>query len=679
MAIDPRISLGVQQLQLNDPLAQYGQVQNILASQAQQRAAGTQQQAAQLNLAQLQRSAQYANEMQKAIADNGGPLDINQAAKMMATHPDFNIAMHGIELMKALQDKKTFEDYIKGQSPNALTTPAAAPTAAESIAPVDAAAPAAPVAAAPAAPQYVERPAFNAASHEAPAEFGPAVSIPVIRGMPTNLNETLPQTNALASPAAAPANNLTAAVAPAPTPGAAQIAKLKQDIANLSLMADPRAAKMLAAKEAELKTLLTPHVVGPSGVLTGASGEVLYQAPPAPSGLSKLQEELNKMKPDDPRRSIWMSMIKKESEVAPSDLSKKIAELAAMKSDDPNRAILMRAIQKESEVAPSDLSKKIAELAAMKPGDPNRDILMRAIQKESQNAPSEEQKLIELRNSLPKGSPDYNAVNAKVNQAAEQAKNAIAHLAIATRRLNEEMVTNKVTPATVDMFANLILDGKPLPNLGMGKQAMDIKQRIYNRATELSANAGATPADTAKNIVEATQNVAGQAATVKDFASGEASRKVRSNNTALNHLETMDKLAGDLANNDIRIVNAASNAFAKATGSSPPANFDAAKQIVANEVMKAVVANGGTGTEREEAGNNIKSSNGPKQLREVLNTYRDLLGGQLSSLQLQYETGSGRKDFESKLTPAARDVVKKANPAAAPANKTKSGATVSNW
>lgn len=48
MPIDPRISLGVQQLQLPDPLARYGQVQNILAAQSQLRGAETQQQTAAL-------------------------------------------------------------------------------------------------------------------------------------------------------------------------------------------------------------------------------------------------------------------------------------------------------------------------------------------------------------------------------------------------------------------------------------------------------------------------------------------------------------------------------------------------------------------------------------------------------------------------------------------------------
>jgi hypothetical protein len=627
MAIDPRISLGVQQLQLNDPLTQYGQTQNILAAQAQQRAAGTQQQAAQLNLAQLQRSADYVNKMQEAIRKNGGPLDIKVAAQMLTENPDTNISLHGYQLLQGIKDKELFEDYVRGQKPNALTTPAAAPA-------VAAAAPAAaaPPAAVPPADGSVinssgSTPVFDRSlenlkawqadkttnldftdwinQKNTPAAPTPDFAVdPLSRESLANITyqpvkNSAAAVNTLAPAPAAAVNTLAPAPAvqnlPAATtaPGAGQIAKLKQDITALSLMSDPRAKALLTMKENELKTLQTPHVI-PNVGLANAAGDVFVKALATPSNATKMMDELDGLPKDSPRRIT-----------------------------------LINAIQKETQNAPTQLAQMIKERDALQPNDPNRKF--------------------------------YDAAISKTQTEIENQK---AHLRIAQKRFDEEFAMGKLSPETIDMMANRYLIDGTLPAIGAGKKGAEAKSQILNRALAIS---GVTPAQAAANVVQGKQDVAAQAATVKDFASGEASRKVRANNTALNHLETMDKLAGDLANNDIRIVNAASNAFAKATGSSPPANFDAAKQIVANEVMKAVVANGGTGAEREEAGNNIKSSNSPKQLREVLNTYRDLLGGQLSSLQLQYETGSGRKDFESKLTPAARDVVKKANPAPAPA------------
>jgi hypothetical protein len=237
----------------------------------------------------------------------------------------------------------------------------------------------------------------------------------------------------------------------------------------------------------------------------------------------------------------------------------------------------------------------------------------------------------------------------------------------------------KLSPETIDMMANRYLIDGTLPAIGAGKKGAEAKSQILNRALAIS---GVTPAQAAANVVQGKQDVAGQTAAVKDFSSGLSARRVTANNTALNHLETMDKLAGDLANTDIRIVNAAGNAFARATGSAAPTSFDAAKQLVAAEVIKAVVQNGGGVTERQEAADNIKSANSPEQLRGVIATYRELLGGQLTSLAQQYETGTGRKDFEKKLSPATRELLKKSTPTAAPnaaPAATKSGATVSNW
>jgi hypothetical protein len=116
----------------------------------------------------------------------------------------------------------------------------------------------------------------------------------------------------------------------------------------------------------------------------------------------------------------------------------------------------------------------------------------------------------------------------------------------------------------------------------------------------------------------------------------------------------MDKLSDALNNNDIRAFNTIGNLVAKQTGQPAPTNFDAAKQIVTAEVIKAVVASGGGVRERQEAEANFSNASSPAQLKGVINSYKQLLGGQLNSLGLQYENGTGRTDFNKKLTPAAK-------------------------
>jgi hypothetical protein len=205
-----------------------------------------------------------------------------------------------------------------------------------------------------------------------------------------------------------------------------------------------------------------------------------------------------------------------------------------------------------------------------------------------------------------------------------------------------------LSPESTDILAQVYLQTGNLPPLGSGQNAANSRQAIFNRAAQLSANPSDAAA-TASGITANKQNTVAAQAVVKDFTSGISSRKVTANNTAINHLETMEKLADDLNNRNTNIVNKAGNLYAEQTGSAAPTNFDAAKQLVAAEVIKAVVNNGGGVKEREEAAQNFNNARSPAQLKGVIKTYKELLGGQLQSLGKQYEVGSGRQDFQEKF------------------------------
>jgi hypothetical protein len=239
----------------------------------------------------------------------------------------------------------------------------------------------------------------------------------------------------------------------------------------------------------------------------------------------------------------------------------------------------------------------------------------------------------------------------------------------ARERLAAETATGELSPQTIDFVAETYRQTGQLPPLGMGKAAVNMRQRVLDRAAQLSmapgkdGAPGATAAEAAGAVKNAKADTAAQAATVKDFSSGMSARKVTANNTAINHLNTMEKLADDLNNSDVRVFNAAANAIGKQFGTTAPTNFDAARQLVASEVIKAVVANGGGVTERQEAQEQFARANTPTQLKGVINTYRELLGGQLSSLGQQYETGTGRKDFTKKLSPETAKILERAAPA----------------
>jgi hypothetical protein len=251
-------------------------------------------------------------------------------------------------------------------------------------------------------------------------------------------------------------------------------------------------------------------------------------------------------------------------------------------------------------------------------------------------------------------------------------------------RLDAEInSTGDFSPASLDLAANLLIQTGQLPNLGMGKNAAALKTRIYNRATELYGNpAGAAPsvnapsapnvnapaganapvpfnaAAMADQIVGSKIDVATKTKAAKDFSTGIQGRQVTAFNTAIDHLATMDKLSDALQNNDIKAFNYLGNVIAKQTGQPAPVNFDAAKQIVTAEIIKAVVASGGGVRERQEAEANFSTANSPAQLKGAINTYMQLLGGQLNSLGLQYENTTGRTDFDKKLTGDAKKAFK---------------------
>jgi len=223
----------------------------------------------------------------------------------------------------------------------------------------------------------------------------------------------------------------------------------------------------------------------------------------------------------------------------------------------------------------------------------------------------------------------------------------------AKERISQETATGGMTPETLDFVAQTYIQTGQMPPLGMGKVAAEMRQKVLARAAQITTGGGASAADAAGTVATNKQDIAGKTATVKEFSTGVGARRVTAVNTALNHLETVDKLANDLGNSDIKVFNAASNALAKQLGVAAPASFDAAQAMVANEVIKAVVINGGGVKERQEAAETFARANSPEQLAGVTKTYKELLAGQLSTLEQQYETGSGRKDFRKKLSPAA--------------------------
>ena len=156
------------------------------------------------------------------------------------------------------------------------------------------------------------------------------------------------------------------------------------------------------------------------------------------------------------------------------------------------------------------------------------------------------------------------------------------------------------------------------------------------------------------------QNYSASQKAYNAFTSGQQGNAIRSFSVAMSHLDTLQKLADALKNGDAQLINKLSNTYKEQTGNPAPTNFDAAKQIVADEVVKAIVGSGsGALGDREEAARTIRSQSSPAQLAGTIGTYKELMAGQLGGLRRQYEQSTYRKDFDRFLSDEAKTQLEK--------------------
>ena len=146
---------------------------------------------------------------------------------------------------------------------------------------------------------------------------------------------------------------------------------------------------------------------------------------------------------------------------------------------------------------------------------------------------------------------------------------------------------------------------------------------------------------------------------ITGWAQSPEGRATRSLSVVVEHLGTLEDLGNALQNGNVQALNGMRNTLKEQFGYSGPPSFDAAKQIVFDEVAKAVI--GGTNAESDRAGlqASVKRASSPEQLEGVIHTFKELMGGQVLGLQKTYETATGLHNFEDWLTPRARLEVSK--------------------
>ena len=227
--------------------------------------------------------------------------------------------------------------------------------------------------------------------------------------------------------------------------------------------------------------------------------------------------------------------------------------------------------------------------------------------------------------------------NANLVDPVEQERIGIARaqLQISQDRLKNDIANKAETetpysPTELEYLGSLITAGVN-PNIPRKRMS-----EVYSHLANEKQNPN--------EVVSGNINLPAQKATEKAFSpQGKQGQAIIALATAGQHLNLMSGLADALQNNDLKSINSLSQTIAAQTGEPAPTNFDAAKRIVAGEIMKTVTSTGGGVEERKSLAADLDRANSPAQLKGVMNTYKDLLAGKVHALAGGYKSGSGRE------------------------------------
>lgn len=144
-----------------------------------------------------------------------------------------------------------------------------------------------------------------------------------------------------------------------------------------------------------------------------------------------------------------------------------------------------------------------------------------------------------------------------------------------------------------------------------------------------------------------------------DFNVGKGGQNIRSLNTAVGHLGTLEEKVRALENSSYDLWNKIRNFGVTRIGDPRVVDFNVAANAVAGELATLFKNTSGTDQEIKAWREQIDASQSPQQLRAAIDTAVELLGSRLSVLQAQYEAGMGKpKDFII-LQPKARRVLQR--------------------
>jgi hypothetical protein len=149
---------------------------------------------------------------------------------------------------------------------------------------------------------------------------------------------------------------------------------------------------------------------------------------------------------------------------------------------------------------------------------------------------------------------------------------------------------------------------------------------------------------------------------------GTGAKQLQAFTTVAGHLQSLEVLGEALRNKDTQLVNQALNYISSQTGNPQVTNFQAAKQAVAGEVVKAITGTAGALADRKEAEQIFSEVKSPEQLQGAIDTVKELIYSRLDTTRAHYESATGRHDFETRLPDIVKQTfIEKKRPTSAPA------------
>ena len=583
-------------------------------AQQQLKTGALQQESAQLDLEKVKREAAGLQRMQQLFMENGKSPDMraNFAEMIKSGVPHFmDIGYNGL---RALEEQDKFQSIAGKLYPDLFGGAAAAANA---------------------------RPA-----PVAPEAGSFAADVAERRGAAP--------VNAMVPAPAAPVNALAQPQAKTPD-------QLRQELMLFSQSTDPRAKAFAEILKAQLTESLKAHVVGPNSNLV-IGGKSVYAGAPAPTEISRLQAEraslLQAGVPEtDPRIQAYDQKLA-SGESQSTKLQRELQNAIANKAAPAVIAQLQRDIRNlhpglamQNVTGVDSQGNQIVTRFAGAGGGPQGQFAL------NQAPTGTARAMLGLNDA-------DSALLFGPGGPVESGKIPVGKLNASNAKMYVAAIKANPTLDLASLSEDQLLQASKARAQGniQGKQVLT----LADRATAKNIAEGNLPPLTGPNSTRIMNEVVAmkpdysardynlQTSAVKAFNQGIQGNKVRSLNVVMEHFNTLEKAADALQSGDVRAINAVAQYIQTQTGKPAPGNFNAVKEILADEIVASVVPGVGALADRQAIKKTILASSSPEQLKGIVANYKELIGGQLNGLETQYKAGTGRSDFKARyLTPAA--------------------------